>query len=98
MFRPVAKIDHLFRMPQGKSARISRVPGIRTGCGVAIGEATCQRRVADESGPASIADRLELGIPSRDGQPNFDLDVRVAGRLQRCCNSAEWRKLAVERR
>ena len=64
MFRPIAKINHLFGMPQSKASCISCVSRIRAGCGVAVGQTVCQRRIADESGPASIADRLELAVPS----------------------------------
>ena len=44
--------------------------------------------------PRAIAHRLELPVPAGAGQPHFDLDVRVARRLQRRGDAAERRQPA----
>src|SRR5580692_8198031 len=58
-----------------------------------------QRAVTDNAGPSAVTHRLEFSIPSRSGQPDFDLDVGIVARLQGCGYAAKSREiLEIDRR
>src|SRR5579859_5816467 len=93
MFGTVSEIDDFFRMVESKAAATADVAGVGGGRRVTIVQRLGHGGVADHSGPSAVADCLELSVPSRGGQPNFDLDVRVGGGGERRCDPAEGRKI-----
>ena len=87
------------------------LPRVGRGRGVSRLYGHCELHVIDQSGESPIADALQLAIPSRDRQPDFEFDVGVRGRpglghnaakcgqtlIQRGdVSPAEWRGRAVE--
>jgi hypothetical protein len=70
-----SEVDELFGMAHSELAAAAFVAGIRGCCGVSAAEGFAQRSDVDRAGPAAVADALELAVPSRCGQPDFDLDV-----------------------
>ena len=93
--RPVRVVHELLRMIHRERGTGCRMPGIGARRGISLCEGCRHGAVGDGTGPASIADRLQLLIPVRHRHPHFDLDVGVAGRRQRCRYAAECRKLPV---
>ena len=55
-------------------------------------------RIRDAARPSTVADGLELSVPSRRRQPDLDLDVRIARRRQRRRDAAERRQRRIHAR
>ena len=59
---------------------------------VAERDRSCERLVADCSGPSAVADCLQFAVPAGCRQPHFNLDVRIGGRLARQRDTTERRR------
>src|SRR5262245_58749374 len=76
VFGSIREVDEFFRMTERKAPSSPNMSGIRRARGIATLQRLSHCRVADQSGPASITDRLKLAIPIRRRKPDFVLDVR----------------------
>ena len=60
---------------------------------IAFAQGRCHCRVADDAGPAAVADGLELSVPVVDGKPDLHLDIRIRRRFENGRNAAERRQV-----
>ena len=77
--RAIAEIDQLLGMAGSEARGVPRVPGVGRGGRVAAPQRRRQRRVLNEAVPAAVPDLLELAVPARNRQPDFALDIGIAG-------------------
>ena len=83
------EVDQLLRMPERKRATAADMTRVGGCGGVAGAQRVGHRGITDDACPSSVADRLELPVPSVRRQPDFDFDVGVARGLQRRRHAAE---------
>ena len=87
--RAPTEIDQFFRVSQREARAVAGVAGVSRRCGVTARERPCHGGIGDRTAEPAVAHGLEFAVPARGRQPDFNLDVRVAGRLQRCGHPAE---------
>ena len=98
----IREVDRFFRMAHREARAAADVACVGGTGRIAAPERVSHRGVADGARPRAVADRLILAVPARacragalcgGGEPDFDLDVRVARRLQRRRHAAERRQV-----
>ena len=90
----IREIYDFFRMSDRERRIRAAVSRVRRCCRVTLLQRRGQRAIADDSGPAAVADGLELPVPGHGGQPNLNPDVRVRRWRERCRHSAKGWQLA----
>src|SRR4030095_15455724 len=94
VFRSPGEVDQLLGMIECKLAAAADMPGIRRRSGIPRPYRVRHCGVADNAGPAPVAHRLELAVPSSRWKPDFDLDIRIGRRSQGRRDAAErWKVL-----
>src|SRR6266581_3783752 len=93
MNRAVAEVHELLLTlhPQARATVMTRVG--RRYC-ITAPQACGQRVGVDVPIPAAVSHRFEFSIPIRRGQPNLNLDIGLARRLQRRRNPAKRGQVA----
>ena len=78
-------------MPQGEAGAgdVALVAGVGGGGNIAAPEPLRERAISDVASPTAVAHSFVLAVPTGGWQPDFDLDIGVAGRFQGGCNAAE---------
>src|SRR5438874_12249515 len=80
-------------MPQRETAAPSYVARVRRARGIAHAQRLRHGGIADDPSPSAIANSLIFLIPSGGRKPNFDLDIRVAGRTESRGDAAKGRQI-----
>ncbi len=94
----IAEVHQLLRMADGELGVVADVAGVGARGRVAVQYRARHRGVRKHAGEAAVADRLELAVPPRSGQPHLDFDVGIAARLQRQHRAAKVGHTRVDRR
>src|SRR5678816_4746973 len=89
----ISVIDQLFRMPEGEAGAAAFVTRVGARGGITFAKARGESVGGDGAQPRPIAHSLEFSIPSCGGQPDFNLDIRIAAGLDRRCDAAKCRKV-----
>ena len=79
--------------PGGIDSWRGAVTGVGAGAGVVVADGVGQLVVADVAGEAAVACALKLAVPVGGRHPDFELDVRVGGRLDDSGHAAERRQV-----
>ena len=93
MYRAIRKIDQFLWMTDHERCVSACVAGIGRRRRIPILQRRRQPVIVDGSCPATVANSLELAVPSRGRQPHFDLDVGVGRRGERGGDTTERRQL-----
>ena len=89
VFGAIREIGDLLGVPHSEAGASADVTGVGRTRRVPASKCFGHRGIPNRSLPRAIAHSLELAIPAGDGQPHFDLDVRVARGRQRRRDTAE---------